>query len=106
MIGGRTYTAGKADYAAVHAIQDGYKLTPLSMWGTDYTPRAKVPIKPGVDATTPVPTQVFAMTAEAFFGRLCELLVANPARAADAAGHGWRGPTGHGARRPVRPGRA
>ena len=84
MIGGRTYTAGKADYAAVHAIQDGYKLTPLSMWGTDYTPRAKVPIKPGVDATTPVPTQVFAMTAEAFFGRLCELLVANPARAADA----------------------
>lgn len=84
VIGGRTYTAGKDDYAAVNAIQDQYKLTPLSRWGTDYTPPAKVPVKPDVDATTPVPTQVFAMTAEQFFGRLCEMLVGNPARAADA----------------------
>jgi hypothetical protein len=29
-LGGRTYTAGKDDYPAVHKIQDEYKLIPLS----------------------------------------------------------------------------
>ena len=87
-LGGRTYTGGKADYAAVHKIQDQYKLIPLSQWkgkGTTYTPPASVPVKPGVDAKTPIPTQVFKMSAEQYFGRLCELLANNPARKADAA---------------------
>jgi hypothetical protein len=83
-LAGRTYTAGTADYEAVHKIQDKYKLTPLSKWGTDYTPPASVPVKPGVDAKTPVGTQVFKMSAEQFFSRLCDLLVNNPAREADA----------------------
>ena len=86
-IGGRTYTAGKNDYAAVHAIQDQYKLIPLSQWlaaGAAYTPPASVPVKPGVDAKTPVPAQVFKLSAEQFFGRLSQLLVDNPAREADA----------------------
>lgn len=86
-IGGRTYTAGKDDYAAVNKIQDQYKLIPLSQWkGKDavYNPPVNVPVKPGVDAKTPVPTQVFKMSAEQFFGRLCELLVDNPARKPDA----------------------
>ena len=86
-LGGRTYTGGKADYAAVHKIQDQYKLIPLSQWkgtGTNYTPSASVPVKPGVDAKTPIPAQVFKLSADQFFGRLCELLVNNPAREADA----------------------
>ncbi len=83
-IGGRTYTAGKADYEAVHKIQDKYKLTPLSKWGAEYAPPASVPVKPGVDAKTPVGRQVFKMSPAQFFGRLCELLVNNPAREADA----------------------
>jgi hypothetical protein len=35
-IAGRTLTKGKDDYSAVHAIQDQYRLTPLSAWGRDY----------------------------------------------------------------------
>jgi hypothetical protein len=86
-LGGRTYTAGPADYAAVHKIQDQYQLIPLSQWkgpGTRYTPPADVPVKPNVDDKTPVPVQVFRLTAEQYFGRLSELLVNNPAREADA----------------------
>ncbi len=84
LVGGRTYTNGKADYANVHAAQDKYKLTPLSKWGTDYIPPATVAVKPGVDTKTPIPKQVFAMSPENFFSRLSELLVNNPARPADA----------------------
>ncbi|HKE84687.1 MAG TPA: DUF1254 domain-containing protein [Vicinamibacterales bacterium] len=86
-LGGRTYTAGPRDYAAVHKIQDQYQLIPLSQWkgqGTRYTPPAEVPVKPGVDASASVPAQVFKMSAEEYFGRLCDLLVNNPAREADA----------------------
>jgi hypothetical protein len=86
-LGGRTYTAGPDDYAAVHKIQDGYKLIPLTQWNgadTNYTPPTDVPVRSDVDAKTPIPVQVFQMSAEDYFGRLCELLVNNPARAADA----------------------
>ena len=86
-IGGRTYTGGPADYDAVHKIQDQYQLIPLSQWkgaGTKFTPPASVPVKPGVDAKTPIPAQVFKLSADQFFGRLCELLPNNPAREADA----------------------
>ncbi len=78
LIGGRTYTGGPEDYAAVHALQDQYKLVPLSSWGKPYTPPDNVPLKEGVDAKTPVPKQVLALSPEDFFNRLNRLLVTNP----------------------------
>ena len=85
MIGGRTYTAGKDDYAAVHALQDQYKLVPLSAWGKNYVPPDNVPLKPGVDSKIGVPKQVLAMSPEAFFNRLNALLVNNPPEPTDPA---------------------
>jgi hypothetical protein len=84
-LGGRTYTAGPGDLAAVHAIQDRYKLTPLSRWGTDYAPPAVVSVKPGVDARTPIGAQTFAIPTEHYFTRVATLLVDNPPREADAS---------------------
>jgi hypothetical protein len=84
-VAGRTYTTGTPDdVAAVHALQDQYILTPLSMWGTDYRPPVDVPVKPGVDASNTIPAQVMGMSPEVFFNRLAMLLVDNPPRQADA----------------------
>jgi len=87
MLGGRFFTSGPNDYTAVHRIQDQCRLIPLSQWkgaDTRYAPPAEAAVKPGVDAKTPVPVQVFKLSAEQYFGRLCELMVNNPPRAADA----------------------
>jgi len=80
---GRTQTNGPADYPAVHAIQDGYKLTPLSSFGKRYVaPQGKV--DPDVDMKTPPVEQLQKMSAETFFDRLATLLKANPAPASEA----------------------
>ena len=81
---GRTQTNGKADYAAVHAIQDQYKLMPLSAWGKPYTAPANVPVPPGIDVKTPPVEQVARMDAPTFFGRLNALMQAHPPASADA----------------------
>ena len=81
---GRTQTNGKADYAAVHAIQDKYSLTPLSAWGRAYTPPATVPIDPKIDMKAAPVDTVAAMDAETFFNRLAMLMKDNPPPAADA----------------------
>jgi hypothetical protein len=81
---GRTQTNSKADYAAVHAIQNQYKLAPLSAWGSDYTPPDNVPFKKGAVFPTPPVEQVVRMDASAFFARLNTLMVDNPPAAADA----------------------
>jgi hypothetical protein len=83
LIGGRTHTANKDDYAAVHALQDQYRLAPLSAWGKAYAPPTDVPLKAGVDAKTPVPKQVLSMPAEDFFGRVNALMVDNPPEPGD-----------------------
>jgi len=58
---GRTKTDGPADYEAVHKIQAGFKITPLSEWGKPVKPVA-VKIDPGIDMTTPPKVQPAAIT--------------------------------------------
>ena len=80
---GRTYTAGKAEYGTVNAIQRQYELIPLGAWGRAYTPPARVPVAPGVDAKTPPVVQVSKMSAGAFLDRLARLMGSNPPSADD-----------------------
>ena len=49
---GRTKTDGPADYDAVHKIQAGFTVTPLSQWGKTPEPPG-VKIDPNVDMKTP-----------------------------------------------------
>ena len=79
---GRIYCTGTPeDYAAVHALQDAFKLQPLSTWGSDYTPPAAV--DPAIDMKTPVRDQVNALSAKDYFALLAELMKRNPPAAAD-----------------------
>jgi hypothetical protein len=80
---GRTQTNGKGDFAAVHAIQDQYRLVPLSAWGKPYQPPANVPVV-DLDVATPPPAQVARMDAATYFGRLNQLMQGNPPAADDA----------------------
>ena len=81
---GRTYCTGTAeDYAAVHALQDQYRLVPLAQWGKPYDPPAGA-ADPAVDMQTPVRDQVNALPAAAFFRLLARLLRDNPALPQDA----------------------
>jgi hypothetical protein len=79
---GRTKTDGPADYAAVHKIQSGYKITPLSRWGNAPTPVA-VKIDPTVDMKTPPKTQVDTMPAAQYFSYAAELLKLHPPHITD-----------------------
>ena len=80
---GRTQTNGPKDYAAVHKVQDGYKLVPLSAFGKPYTPPPGT-VDPAIDMKTPPVEQLKKMTAEAFFTRMAMLLKANPPPASEA----------------------
>ncbi len=80
---GRTQTDGPTDYAAVHALQDGYQLVPLSSFGKPYTPPEGV-VDPAVDMKTAPVDQLKAMSAEAYFNRLAALLKSNPPPASEA----------------------
>jgi hypothetical protein len=81
---GRTYCTGTPeDYAAVHAIQDQYKLVPLSAYGKPYTPPSGK-VDPSVDMRTPTREQVERMDALSFFNLLAELMKQNPPYEADA----------------------
>ncbi|MBO0861460.1 MAG: DUF1254 domain-containing protein [Chloracidobacterium sp.] len=81
---GRTQTDGKGDYAAVHAIQDQYKITPLSEWGKAYRAPDNAPVAISVDVKTPPVEQVAKMDAVTFFARSNGLMKDNPPADADA----------------------
>ncbi|GAB4071072.1 DUF1254 domain-containing protein [Ancylobacter sonchi] len=81
---GRIYCTGTPeDYAAVHALQDQFKLFPLSTLGKDYTPPAGK-VDAGIDMKTPVRDQVNALSAVEYFTLLAQLLKSNPPSAKDA----------------------
>ena len=79
---GRTKTDGPSDYDAVHEIQAGYKITPLSQWGKTPIPPT-VTIDPTVDMKTPPKIQVDSMSADKFFACAAELLKQNPTHLTD-----------------------
>jgi len=79
---GRTKTDGPQDYDAVHKIQAGYKITPLSEWGKPAQPRLRK-VDPSVDMKTPPKAQVDAMSAGKFFASAAELLKVNPPHITD-----------------------
>ena len=74
---GRTKTDGPDDYAAVHKIQDGFTVTPLSQWGKKPVAVA-AKINPAVDMTTPPLEQVNKMNAATFFAYAAELMKLHP----------------------------
>lgn len=80
---GRTQTNGPKDYAAVHAVQAGYKLVPLSSFGKPYTP-PDGKFDPSIDMKTPPVEQLKKMTAEQYFNRMAVLLKSNPPPASEA----------------------
>jgi hypothetical protein len=83
MIAGRTQANGPADYKAVNALQQHYKLTPLSSFGKPYDP-PKGTVDPKIDLKTPPVEQVNSMSAETFFKRLAALMSSNPPPASNA----------------------
>ena len=79
---GRTKTDGPDDYDAVHKIQAGYKITPLSRWGRE-PEEIKVTIDPSVDMKTPPKLQVDTMSADKYFAYAAELLKLQPPHITD-----------------------
>jgi hypothetical protein len=79
---GRTKTDGPSDYDAVHKIQAGYKITPLSEWGKTPEP-IQVKIDPAIDMKTPPKLQVDNMPAAKYFARAAELLKLHPPHITD-----------------------
>ena len=68
---GRTKTDGPPDYDAVHKIQAGYKITPLSEWGKPPKP-VEVKIDPSIDMKTPPKVQVDTMKGGDYFAYAAE----------------------------------
>jgi hypothetical protein len=74
----RTYSTGTSeDYKAVWALQDQYKLYPLSSWGKQYVPPPGK-VDPTVDMKRSVRDNVNALNAAQYFGWMAQLMKNNP----------------------------
>lgn len=81
---GRVYCAGTPeDYAAVHALQDGFSSVPLSAYGKPYTAPLGV-VDETFDAEKAIRKQVNDLPLVEFFSYLAELLKTNPPKPEDA----------------------
>ncbi|WP_346909640.1 DUF1254 domain-containing protein [uncultured Roseibium sp.] len=74
---GRTKTDGPSDYDAVHKIQDGFKISPLSKWGQEVKAPAFSP-DPTVDTKTPPKVQVDTMAGKDYFTYAAEIFKVEP----------------------------
>jgi hypothetical protein len=84
---GRTYADGsEQDYKTVNALQAQLKITPLSAWGSSFTPVAPlVDPNPGFSMTDKPQTVILAMSTEDYFTRMANLMAgAAPPAAEDA----------------------
>jgi len=79
----RTQTNGPKDYEAVHKVQDGYTITPLSRLGINPATTGKVEIDPTVDMKTAPLDQVNKMPAADYFKYAAKLMAVNPAHETD-----------------------
>jgi hypothetical protein len=83
LILGRTYANGTdADYTAVNALQEQYRLVPLSSFGKPFTYKAPpVNPNPGFSMTDKPQSVILNMSTEDYFNRLAQLMgtVAPPA---------------------------
>ncbi len=79
---GRTKTDGPPDYEAVHAIQAGFKITPVSQWGKAAEP-VMATVDPAIDMKTPPKTIVDTMPAGKFFAYAAEILKLQPPHITD-----------------------
>lgn len=79
---GRTKTDGPADYDAVHKIQAGYKITPLSRWG-EPAEAVTGTVDPAVDMKTPPKLQVDRMSASRFFAYAANVMKLQPPHLTD-----------------------
>ncbi len=79
---GRTQTNGAKDYEAVHKVQQGYSVTPLSQLGKVPQP-VTATIDPTVDMKTPPMTHIDTMDAGKYFAYTAELMKVNPPHITD-----------------------
>lgn len=79
---GRTQTDGVADYDPVHKIQDGFTVTPLSVWPSVAAP-VEVEVDPSIDDETEPLHQVNAMSMVEFLTLGAELLATYPPHGTD-----------------------
>ena len=79
---GRTKTDGPADYDAVHQVQAGYRITPVSRWGVSPEPVVGT-VDPLIDMKTPPKVQVDTMPASKFFAYAAEILKLQPPHVTD-----------------------